>query len=136
MDADRLVFPPLFSLGIAIPVSLMSTHDLSYVVTHKLSQFVKNRVHLHMIFAVGFLVFVSIDFLEECTKIEEFYLRLLDTMIVQVWYLLQVIIPSPALHSSVFGGMLMGYILYDLTHYFLHFGTAFTERLYKMKVCY
>lgn len=69
MDSDRLVFPPLFALVIAIPI----------------------------------------------------------------WYGLQVIIPSRAVCYSMYGGMFMGYILYDLTHYFLHFGTAFNDRLYKMK---
>ncbi|XP_024370192.1 dihydroceramide fatty acyl 2-hydroxylase FAH1 [Physcomitrium patens] len=55
------------------------------------------------------------------------------SIIIPVWFALQLVVPSPAYHSSLFGGLLSGYILYDVTHYYLHFGMAFTPRLHKMK---
>lgn len=41
---------------------------------------------------------------------------------------------TPTWMPSIFGGALFGYICYDLTHYFLHLGIAFTDYLYKLKV--
>ncbi|KAG0629669.1 hypothetical protein M758_1G121000 [Ceratodon purpureus] len=52
---------------------------------------------------------------------------------IPVWYLMKFLIPYRAVCYSLYGGMFMGYIMYDLTHYFLHFGTAFSDHLYKMK---
>ncbi|KAG0618588.1 hypothetical protein M758_4G076000 [Ceratodon purpureus] len=49
-----------------------------------------------------------------------------------LWKLLDLVF-SPQWKPSFYGGALLGYIIYDLTHYFLHFGTPFTNHLYKMK---
>ena len=43
------------------------------------------------------------------------------------------LLPSTTFRA-VWGGALLGYIMYDLGHYFLHFGTPFTDYLYKLKV--
>jgi hypothetical protein len=37
---------------------------------------------------------------------------------------------------SLFSGGLLMYVAYDLTHYFLHFGTAFSEASRDLKVIY
>ncbi|KAL3688628.1 hypothetical protein R1sor_014937 [Riccia sorocarpa] len=49
-----------------------------------------------------------------------------------LWWVSKVVFPN-AVSQSVFGGGLVGYIFYDVQHYFLHFGNAFTEGLRDMK---
>ncbi|KAL3683870.1 hypothetical protein R1sor_001892 [Riccia sorocarpa] len=48
------------------------------------------------------------------------------------WLFVKAIFPDGFSHS-VFGGVMLGYIVYDLTHYFLHFGNGFTHQLRHMK---
>eukprot|EP01018_Ginkgo_biloba_P018075 Gb_20420 [translate_table: standard] len=53
--------------------------------------------------------------------------------VLMLWILSALIkLPYP-LRASLFGGGLLMYIIYDLTHYFLHFGTPFTDFHCKMK---
>ncbi|BBN08764.1 4-hydroxysphinganine ceramide fatty acyl 2-hydroxylase [Marchantia polymorpha subsp. ruderalis] len=49
-----------------------------------------------------------------------------------LWWLMKAIFPN-GVSQSVSGGGLLAYIVYDLTHYFLHYGNAFSERLRSMK---
>ncbi|XP_024391477.1 dihydroceramide fatty acyl 2-hydroxylase FAH1 isoform X1 [Physcomitrium patens] len=53
--------------------------------------------------------------------------------IAMIWKLMEFVL-TPTWMPSIFGGALFGYICYDLTHYFLHLGIAFTDYLYKLKV--
>ncbi|KAL3689193.1 hypothetical protein R1sor_015502 [Riccia sorocarpa] len=48
------------------------------------------------------------------------------------WCAAKVVFGNGVAHS-VFGGGLLAYIGYDLTHYFLHYGNGFTNRLQNMK---
>lgn len=53
----------------------------------------------------------------------------------QIWFVLgNWFVPYPS-KLSVYAGGLLAYVVYDLTHYFLHFGTAFNDESRKMKVC-
>ncbi|KAL3684250.1 hypothetical protein R1sor_002272 [Riccia sorocarpa] len=58
--------------------------------------------------------------------------RLLHSDFMELWWVSKVVFPN-AVSQSVFGGGLLGYIFYDVQHYFLHFGNAFTEGLRDMK---
>ncbi|KAL3689199.1 hypothetical protein R1sor_015508 [Riccia sorocarpa] len=49
-----------------------------------------------------------------------------------LWWLMKALFRN-GVSQSVSGGGLLAYIIYDLTHYFLHYGEAFTERLRHMK---
>lgn len=52
----------------------------------------------------------------------------------QIWVALgQWFAPYP-IKLALYGGALLTYVAYDLTHYFLHFGTAFSDQTRKMKV--
>ena len=51
----------------------------------------------------------------------------------QVTPTMRFLLPSTTFRA-VWGGALLGYIMYDLGHYFLHFGTPFTDYLFKLKV--
>ncbi|KAL2631337.1 hypothetical protein R1flu_016023 [Riccia fluitans] len=48
------------------------------------------------------------------------------------WWLAKVVLTN-GVAQSVFGGGLLAYIVYDLTHYYLHYGNVFTDRLRNMK---
>ncbi|KAL9252521.1 Dihydroceramide fatty acyl 2-hydroxylase FAH1-like protein [Drosera capensis] len=43
------------------------------------------------------------------------------------------LISTPTIAPALFGGGLIGYVLYDLTHYYLHYGRAYNEATQKMK---
>lgn len=58
------------------------------------------------------------------------YIHLWHAQIWEAWDLVM----TKRWKPSFYGGALLGYIVYDLTHYFLHFGTPFTNHQYKMKV--
>lgn len=55
---------------------------------------------------------------------------------VQLWYLFEpfTLIVGRPMKTSMFSGGLLMYIIYDLTHYFLHFGKPFNERSRMLKV--
>lgn len=60
-----------------------------------------------------------------------------DELCLQIWFVtepLVIFLGRPAKLSMFSGGLLM-YIAYDLTHYFLHFGTPTNEMSRKLKVC-
>lgn len=48
------------------------------------------------------------------------------------WLLVRLLIPYKAVPSA-FGGGLLGYVLYDVTHYYLHHGNAINEVTRKLK---
>lgn len=53
--------------------------------------------------------------------------------VIMIWILLgNWLVPYPG-KLSVFASGLLAYVIYDLMHYFLHFGTAFNDRSRKMK---
>ncbi|KAL9266564.1 Dihydroceramide fatty acyl 2-hydroxylase FAH1-like protein [Drosera capensis] len=43
------------------------------------------------------------------------------------------LIATPAAAPALFGGGLLGYVMYDLTHYYLHHGQAYSESSKKLK---
>ena len=54
-------------------------------------------------------------------------------MIALIYTVLQLLLPE-AVGGTVFAGGLLGYILYDMTHYYLHFGSPHKgSYLYSMK---
>nr|PNR55374.1 hypothetical protein PHYPA_006271 [Physcomitrium patens] len=40
---------------------------------------------------------------------------------------------KPTWNSSIYGGIMFGYVCYDHTHYYLHFAAVYSSFLYKMK---
>lgn len=54
-------------------------------------------------------------------------------MIAFFYMVLRLLLPE-AVGGTVFAGGLLGYVLYDMTHYYLHFGSPHKgSYLYKMK---
>ncbi|MCO5593641.1 hypothetical protein L7F22_047656 [Adiantum nelumboides] len=51
---------------------------------------------------------------------------------VPFWLLVRVLFPYNAVPAA-FGGGLLGYVMYDVTHYYLHHGNAFNEATRKLK---
>ncbi|KAJ7571149.1 hypothetical protein O6H91_01G151800 [Diphasiastrum complanatum] len=50
-----------------------------------------------------------------------------------IWFTASLIIASYTIKAAMFGGGLLAYIIYDLTHYYLHFGVAFNNHFLYMK---
>lgn len=56
------------------------------------------------------------------------------SLMIAFFYLLLRLILSAAVAGTVFAGSLLGYVIYDLTHYYLHFGSPHKgSYLYQLK---
>lgn len=67
---------------------------------------------------------------------EENEVVLMSVMVVlweQFWNVLKLASPA-AVGPSIFGGGLLGYVMYDLIHYFLHHGAASNAVSQRLKV--
>ncbi|KAI8524556.1 hypothetical protein RHMOL_Rhmol13G0158600 [Rhododendron molle] len=47
--------------------------------------------------------------------------RLFENDILELWYMIKLTTP-PAIAPALFGGGLLGYVMYDCTHYYVHHG--------------
>lgn len=52
---------------------------------------------------------------------------------VQIWNLVK-LLSTPSTAPAVFGGILLGYVMYDCTHYYLHHGQPKSEMPRNLKV--
>lgn len=52
---------------------------------------------------------------------------------VQFWHLIKSLAPAH-LAPALFGGGLLGYVMYDVTHYYLHHGQPTSDMPRKLKV--
>ncbi|GAB2214005.1 hypothetical protein Drorol1_Dr00018335 [Drosera rotundifolia] len=51
---------------------------------------------------------------------------------IPLWSLVK-LLSTPTIAPALFGGGLLGYVLYDLTHYYLHHGRAYNQSTQKLK---
>lgn len=67
--------------------------------------------------------------------ISALFLKILVFLLDQLWNVIKILVPEPYSHAFL-GGGLLGYVIYDCTHYYLHHGKPTKGVSHQLKVNY
>lgn len=67
--------------------------------------------------------------------ISALFLKILVVLLDQLWNAIKILVPEPYSHAFL-GGGLLGYVIYDCTHYYLHHGKPTKGVSHQLKVNY
>ncbi|XWS16693.1 hypothetical protein CRYUN_Cryun34aG0112900 [Craigia yunnanensis] len=110
MDGLRLVFPPAAAAVLCIPLCIFCFNSCSFIYCMMIGS--SDQKH--------FVARKSHVFLNYSNSLLSTY-RLFLLSLYQFWNLVK-LLATPSTTPAVFGGGLLGYVIYDVTHYYLHHG--------------
>lgn len=119
MDGLRLVFPPAATAIIAVPVMIplyLSKNMYTHTHTHPCVFYHYSDVQDRNWISQDIQWWIEVSY--DCC---------------QVWSLIK-LLSTPSTAPAIFAGALLGYVMYDLTHYYLHHGQPSSSMPKRLKV--
>nr|GMD05407.1 dihydroceramide fatty acyl 2-hydroxylase FAH1-like [Ipomoea batatas] len=116
MDGLRLVFPPAATAILCVPVCVHTI--IPFFITW-------NSSSCSVCIVGSDLEFESLQWLE--LPHLGFLLLLMDEALVSQFWNIIALMATPSTTPALFGGGLLGYVMYDVTHYYLHHGQPTSE---------